>query len=108
MQEAAVTAGHALSVAHQRKLDKSWESCRHQGIEFIPIAAESLGAWYSSAIAEIKKLGSVLARQSGENETVTVQQLFQQLSVSLMRGNAALFNNRCPPDNEVRGDDVRW
>ena len=108
MQEASLTAGHALSVAHKRKLDKSWESCRRQGIEFIPIADKSLGAWHSSAVAEVKKLGSLLARHTGEDETVQVQRLFQQLSVSLMRGNAALFNNRCPPEVEVEGDNVTW
>ena len=32
VQEASLTAGHALSVAHKRKLDKSWESCRRQGM----------------------------------------------------------------------------
>ena len=108
MQEASLTAGHALSVAHKRKLDKSWESCRRQGIEFIPIADKSLGAWHSSAVAQVKKLGSLLARHTGEDETVQVQRLFQQLSVSLMRGNAALFNNRCPPEVEVEGDNVTW
>ena len=108
VQEASLTAGHALSVAHKRKLDKSWESCCRQGIEFIPIAAESLGAWHSSAIAEVKKLGGSLARHTGEDEAVTVQRLLQQLSVSLMRGNAALFNNRCPPEVEVEGNAVTW
>ena len=53
-------------------------------------------------------MGSSLARQNGEEEATVVQQLFQQLSVSLMRGNAALFNNRCPPDSESRENDVRW
>ena len=72
------------------------------------LAAESLGAWHPTAIAEVQKLGSSLARQNGEEEATVVQQLFQQLSVSLMRGNAALFNNRCPPDSESREDDVRW
>ena len=108
VQQAADTPGHALSVAHRRKLDKSWEPCHQQGIEFIPIAAESLGAWHSTAIKEVQKLGSSLARQNGDEEAVVVQQLFQQLSVSLMRGNAALFNNRCPPDSDNRDDDVRW
>ena len=108
VQQAANTPGHALSVAHKRKLDKSWEPCRRQGIEFIPIAAESLGAWHSSAIAEVQKLGSSLAKQNGEDEAIVVQQLFQQLSVSLMRGNAALFNNRCPPTLDNGEDEIRW
>ena len=103
---AATTPGHALNTAHKRKLDKSWEACHRQGIEFVPIAVESLGAWHKTAVAEIVKLGSALARQTGDEESTTVQRLFQQLSLSLMRGNAALLNNR----NPVGGDpyDITW
>ena len=100
--------GHALSVAHKRKLDKSWEACHCQGIVFIPIAVESLGAWHPSAIAEMKKLGSALARHSGDDEGITTSRLFQKLSICLMRGNAALFNNRCPSDQLPAGDELQW
>ena len=99
VQGAATTPGHALEVAQKRKLDKSWESCHRQGIEFLPIAVESLGAWHKSAIVQVGKLGSALARQIGEDEGLTIQRLFQQLSVALMRGNSALLNNRCPADH---------
>ena len=102
---AAATAGHALGEAHRRKLDKSWEACHGQGIEFLPLAVECLGAWHPSAIAELKKLGSALARQTGEEESTTIQRLFQQLSVALMRGNAALLNNRRPTELQ---DDIVW
>ena len=108
VQGAASNPGHALAIAHKRKLDKSWEDCHQQGIEFIPIAVESLGAWHNTAAAQVTKLGSALARQSGEDEGVTVSRLFQQLSVALMRGNAALFNNRCPAEDASRSDDVIW
>ena len=57
---------------------------------------ESLGAWHKSAISEVKKLGSAKARQNGEKESVEISRLFQKLSVALMRGNCALFNNRVP------------
>ena len=97
-----------LSVAHQRKLDKSWEACHRQGIVFLPLAVESLGAWHPSAIIEIKRLGSALARHTGEEEATTTSRLFQRLSISLMRGNAALFNNRCPPEQSTHGDSVDW
>ena len=30
--QAAETPGHALHVAHKRKLDKSWQPCQDQGI----------------------------------------------------------------------------
>ena len=106
VQGAANTPGHALEAAQKRKLDKSWEACHRQGIEFIPIAVESLGAWHKSAIAQVNKLGSALARQNGDEEGVTIQRLFQQLSVALMRGNAALLTNRCPADNLYVGNDI--
>ena len=96
VQGAATTPGHALAIAHKRKLDKSWEPCHLQGITFIPVAVESLGAWHKSAISEVKKLGCAKARQLGEEESVEVQRLFQKLSVALMRGNCALLNNRAP------------
>ena len=106
--EAAASPGHALTVAHQRKLDKSWDACHRQGIVFLPLAVESLGAWHPSAIVEIKRLGSALARHTGEEEATTTSRLFQRLSISLMRGNAALFNNRCPPEQSMLGDVVEW
>ena len=96
VQGAATTPGHAIAIAHKRKLDKSWEPCHLQGITFIPVAVESLGAWHKSAISEVKKLGCAKARQLGEEESVEVQRLFQKLSVALMRGNCALLNNRAP------------
>ena len=89
-------------------MDKSWEDCHQQGIEFIPIAVESLGSWHKTAIAQVSKLGSALARQSGDDEGVTIQRLFQQLSVALMRGNAALFNNRRPANDTEVDNDVIW
>ena len=71
VSQAAETPGHALKVAHKRKLDKSWQACNQQGIVFLPLAVESLGAWHKSAILEIKKLGSSLARAlSGESRGV--------------------------------------
>ena len=77
-------------------MTKSWVACNAEGIVFTPLAAESLGAWHPVAIAEISKLGRALARHTGEEEQTTCQHLFQRLSVALMKGNAALFNNRVP------------
>ena len=90
------------------KLDKSWEPCHRQGITFLPLAVESLGAWHPSAVAEVKRLGSALARHTGEEESSTICRLFQKLSVCLVRGSAALFNNRSPPDEAALGDEIVW
>ena len=69
---------------------------------------ESLGAWHPSAITELKRIGSALARHTGEEEGVTISRLFQRLSVCLMRGNAALFNNRCPPEQLPSNNELEW
>ena len=90
VNEAAEVAGHALQAAHKRKLDKSREPCNRQGIVFLPLAVESLGAWYPLAVKEVKKLASAKARHSRPLD------YFKKLSVALQRGNAALFNNRVP------------
>ena len=79
----------------------SWEPCNRQGIVFLPIAVESLGAWHPQAVREVKKLAGAKARHTGEEESLEVTRLFQKLSVALMRGNAALFNNRAPSHDAV-------
>ena len=40
-----------------------------------------------------------------EEEQSSIQHLFQRLSVALMKGNAALFNNRVP-DSGAAGEDL--
>ena len=98
--------GHALNEAFRRKVAKAGEPCRHQGIAFIPLAADTLGGWHVVAVEQVKKLGRALARQSGEDEDQTVRHLHQRLSLLLMRGNAALLINRVPEndlDPEVAG-----
>ena len=75
---------------------------------FLPLAVESLGAWHKSAIVEVKKLGSALARQTGEGETTTIKHLFQQLSISLVKGNAALLNNRNPGRIDDSDEGMGW
>ena len=89
--------GYALGGYFKRKVAKSGEPCRqHQGISFIPLAADTLGRWHSVAIEQIQKLGRALARQSGEDEDKTIRHLFLKLSLLLMSGNSALLLNRVP------------
>ena len=81
MVGASVTAGHALTVAHDRKVRAVAESYRQEGIAFITMAAESLGGWHKVAEQEIKKLSAALARQQGAEEKETSSHLFQKLSI---------------------------
>ena len=57
-----------------------------------------------SAIVEVKKL----ARHTGEDESTTIRHLFQQLSIALMKGNAALLNNRNPGSGGEGDEGMGW
>ena len=69
MVRAAREPGHALNFAHDRKLRGAEEDCQQQGIAFLPLVAESLGGWHQCAEREVKKLGSALARHTGQLES---------------------------------------
>ena len=97
--------GFALEFAHERKLRGAEDLCRQQGLAFLPLVAESLGAWHPSAQKQVKKLGSALARHTGQPDGEATGHLWQRLGVLLQRGNANLFNNRIPnhPEPQVDG-----
>ena len=104
--EAAVTPGHAMSVAYERKMRGAGELCRGQGIAFIPVVAESLGGLHGIAVREIKKIGAALARHTGEDEGQTTSHLFTRVAILIQRGLAALLLNRIPdyPSVVISGD----
>ena len=62
----ATTPGHAASEAFNRKMRVAGEECWRQGIVFTPLAVETLGGWHMVVEEELKKLGSALARQTGQ------------------------------------------
>ena len=72
----ATTDGHAVNQALKRKVTRVGEACRQEGIAFIPMAADTLGGWHTAAVEQVKKLGSALARQRGEDEQLEVRFLF--------------------------------
>lgn len=102
---AAAQPGYAAEEAHRRKMVDSAEDCRREGIVFLPLAVESLGGWHPAAVRQVDKLAAALARHSGEDERVTARHLWQRLSVTLQKGNAALLNGRKPsyPSPAVSG-----
>ena len=105
MPAAATTPGHALTYAYDRKMQGAAEDCRRQGIAFFPLVAESLGGWHSCAEREVRKLGSALARHTGQLEGEAISHLWGRLGIFLQRGNAAILGNRVPsfPVAEVDG-----
>ena len=105
LARAATEPGYPLNFAHDRKMRGAEADCRQQGISFIPLVAESMGGWHSSAEKEVKKLGSALARHTGQPEGEAISHLWGRLGILLQRGNVALMGNRVPslPEPEIDG-----
>ena len=96
VRAAAEEAGSALAKAVQRKVQGVAEACQQQGLGFLPIAMETLGGFHKVAVEQVKRIGVAVARNQGSDEQLATRQLFQWLSLTLMRGNAALIVGRRP------------
>ena len=96
---AATEAGSALRKACERKVNGAAEACRDQGIVFLPLAVETLGGLHKTAVQQMKRLATALARHTGQDESIATSHLFQRYSLNLMRGNAAMMTTRSPDDD---------
>ena len=78
----------AADEAFNRKVQGTAQACQDQGIAFFPVAMETLGGFHRVAT---ERIGAALARHQGSDERVASRQLLQRLSITLMRGNAAML-----------------
>ena len=88
--QAAREPGYALTQAYQNKMRVTADLCDQQGIAFIPMAAE----WHKVANEQLRKLGSALARHTGQEGGETICQLLTRASVLLQKGLSSLLLNR--------------
>ena len=72
------------------------ELCRQQGIEFLPIVANSVRGWHNEALNQFRKLGSALSKNTGTEESVCIGQVIMKNSLLLQKGLCALIFNRSP------------
>ena len=77
------------------------EACQQQGLVFLPIALETFGGFHRVAVEQVKCIGAAIARNQSSDEQLATKQSFQRLSLTLMRGNAALIVGRKPEDDFV-------
>ena len=95
LPQSAITQGHALKVASERKTATHGPRCQQAGIQFIPLPVETLGGWSSAAALTLSDIGRRQAARLDYPASVSIHHLFQRLSVCLWRGNASMFlNNR--------------
>ena len=87
---------HSTSMHHSALTRVTADLCDQQGIALIPMAAESLGGWHKVALEQLRKLGSALARHTGQEEGKTISHLLTRASVLLQKGLSSLLLNRIP------------
>ena len=93
---AADHPGAAIDARKDSKNRSYFDNCRNQGVFFQPLVVESFGGWDRDALTFLKELGRQGARRWGKDAALEIKFLFQKLSVSLQRGNAALLLDRDP------------
>ena len=94
MKRAAAEAGSAASRRHRDKMNKYFQDCDREGIQFYLVVVEALGGWHEDAEALITRLARQLASHTGKEVDKQIKHLFQRMGILLMRGNSALIINR--------------
>ena len=68
--------------------------CREEGLEFVPMVADALGGWGPSAQKAWHTLARSLAQTTGEPLSAALEQLYQQLSITVHREGARAILRR--------------
>ena len=71
VSQAAATSGPPMSHSYNRKMQGTAES--RVGLVFIPVPLETLGGFHNTSVAQVKKLGAALGRQTNQNEAETTR-----------------------------------
>ena len=91
----AQESGYALQYAWDRKMRNAFAACDAQRISFIPLPVETFGGWHPIAERQISRLGRELAHlPANVSQDSASKHLFQRLSLSIQKGNAALILSR--------------
>ena len=88
--------GYALNHVFNSKWSKHGAACERAGMVFLPLAFDTFGAIHPQGVDFIKKLGKSVARSTCQEDSECVSQLFQRLSILLVKGNVSLLLNRRP------------
>ena len=106
IHQSAEVPGHALRKAYERKMARHGDSCREVGMVFRPLPMDTLGAWSDTMVAEVKRIGSSLARHTAGEESEVIKHLVQRVAVVLARVNASMILNRAPVYASTQVDGV--
>ena len=57
---------------------------------------DTLGAWSETMVEQVKRMGSALARNGGEDDSDVLRHLSQRIAVVLARSNTPMLLNSAP------------
>ncbi len=106
---AAATAYEATKFADR----DTGQRCRDHGVRLVPMVAESFGGWGPEAQRAFKVLGRAISSSTGTPHGTVVAQLYQSLSVKIMRASArsslaraadAAVSSFCPAVARAEGE----
>ena len=86
----------AAQDAHDRKLQKSLEVCRKEGIHFVPLAWETLGGATETVHETLSRWTDMEGARGGYPTALIRRNLYSQLSCSLARHLARALLDRQP------------
>ena len=89
-------AGVAAQEAHDRKLLKSLEVCKAEGLHFVPLAWESTGGATDSVHATVRSWTDLESARGGYDPDTIRENLYSQLSCCLQRHLAQAVIDRQP------------
>ena len=97
---------YALRKAYERKMAELGAQCREAGLAFCPLPMDTLGGWSESMVEQVKRMGSALARNKGEDDSDVTRHLIQRIAVVLARLNSAMLLNRAPLNTLAHVDGI--
>ena len=68
-------------LSYKRKIAKPRDPSKEVGIVFRPLSMDTLGAWSDTMVAEVKRMGSRLAKTRGD-EGEAIRHLIQRVAGS--------------------------
>ena len=87
-------------------MNKHEDPCREAGISFFPLPVNTLEAWSASMLEQVKRMGSALARNRGEDESEVIRHISQRVAVVLVKLNASMLLNRAPQNTPTNIDGI--
>ena len=91
IRDAIFNSACSAALAEQRKVAAHAAACHAVGVSFVPLVFEPLGGMSELASTTVSRIDRLLGQRLGISPADTTRHLFQRCSISLWRGNTALW-----------------